>query len=80
VPVSGSRDMIAALQAAGGSPLYTELANQGHVIWSPIYSDTSASGIYPWMFSQSVPEPGTVGAVLILASLGLLKRGRRAAA
>ncbi len=33
VPVSGSRDMIAALRAAGGHPRYTEFAGVGHGVW-----------------------------------------------
>jgi len=76
VPVSGSRDMIAALQAAGGVPKYTELAGQGHVIWAPIYTDTTTSGqFYPWLFSQSVPEPGVIG--LVAVALGMMGRRRR---
>jgi predicted peptidase len=51
VPVSGSRQMIAALRAAGASPNYTELAGGGHVIWNPIYADPSNT-LYPWLFSQ----------------------------
>ncbi len=33
VPVAGSRDMIAAIQAAGGHPRYTEFPGQGHETW-----------------------------------------------
>lgn len=76
VPVSGSRDMIAALQATGGVPKYTELTGQGHVIWAPIYTDTTTGGqFYPWLFSQSVPEPGMVGLVGV-AMIGMLRRRR----
>lgn len=74
VPVSGSRDMINALNAAGGHPLYTELAGQGHVIWAPIYNDP-ANTLYPWLFSQSTPEPATLS-LLALATLPLLGRRR----
>ncbi|MDB6033551.1 MAG: metallophosphoesterase, partial [Verrucomicrobiales bacterium] len=57
VPVSGSRDMFAALTAAGGTPRYTEIAGAGHVIWGPIYID-SDNELYPWMFSQKLkPKP-----------------------
>jgi hypothetical protein len=51
VPVSATRDMIQALQAAGGSPKYTEIAGGGHVIWDPIYYDQSHA-LYPWLFAQ----------------------------
>ena len=79
VPVSGSRDMVAALDAAGGDPLYTELAGQGHVIWAPIYNDVTTSGqFYPWMFSQALPEPGAVGVVAGALVLGMRRRAPRA--
>lgn len=76
VPVSGSRNMIAAMEAAGGTPEYTELTGQGHAIWSPIYNDVTTSGqLYPWMYSQAIPEPGMVG--LIGFAVVLLARARR---
>jgi len=56
VPVSGSRDMIAAIQAQGGHPRYTEFAGQGHGVWSYVYSlgtsSLNVSGFFPWLFSQ----------------------------
>jgi predicted peptidase len=56
VPVSGSRDMIAAIQAAGGRPRYTEFVGQGHEVWNWAYALNSSSLIvtnfYPWLFSQ----------------------------
>ncbi|HEY7119341.1 MAG TPA: DUF4038 domain-containing protein [Tepidisphaeraceae bacterium] len=68
VPVSGSRNMIAALRAAGGNPKYTEIAGGGHVIWNPIYNDPSNT-LYSWLFSQqlgaasaSVPDAEPVSA------------------
>src|SRR5260370_9346 len=39
VPVSATREMIAALKNAGANPRYTELVGKGHVIWDPIYDD-----------------------------------------
>lgn len=81
VPVSGSRDMINALRAAGGDPKYNEIVNGGHAIWDPLYNDdpSSATGgqLYPWMFAQSTPEPTGIA---ILALSGLLLRRRRAIA
>jgi predicted peptidase len=56
IPVSGSRDMIAAVQAAGGHPKYTEFAGQGHGVWSYVYSlNTSplrVTDFYSWLFAQ----------------------------
>ena len=66
VPVSGSRDMYAALAAAGGSPLYTEIPGAGHVIWGPIYTD-DGNMLYPWMFSQKLKPKPTVTVTLVPA-------------
>ncbi len=56
VPVEGSRDMIAAIQTAGGLPKYTELTGMGHVIWPYVYSLNTSSqrvpGFFAWLFSQ----------------------------
>ena len=56
VPVSGSRDMIAAIRAQGGHPRYTEFTGQGHGVWPYVYSlgtsSLSVSGFFPWLFSQ----------------------------
>jgi predicted peptidase len=92
VPPSGSRNTIAAIQNAGGTEeRYTELAGQGHNIWAPVYNgntytyDTNYTGtyatdgsgdMYTWMFSQSVPEPGTAS-ILALSAVGLISRRRR---
>lgn len=56
VPVAGSRDMIAAIQAAGGHPRFTEFPGQGHGIWGFVYGLNGGpllvTGFYPWLFSQ----------------------------
>ncbi|MFO0869032.1 MAG: prolyl oligopeptidase family serine peptidase [Pirellulales bacterium] len=44
-----SRDMIAALQAAGGMPKYTEYPNTGHDSWTATYKDPA---VHAWLFSQ----------------------------
>lgn len=49
VPVSGSRDMIAAIKNAGGDPKYTEFGHKGHHIWNEV-SDTP--GLLDWLFAQ----------------------------
>ncbi len=49
VPVSGSRDMIKAMEAAGKSPKYTEYQNEAHNIW---YQVSTEPDLWPWLFSQ----------------------------
>ena len=50
VPVALSRDMIDAIKAAGGSPLYTEFPDAGHISW-PLAYDTP--GLLDWLFAQT---------------------------
>lgn len=56
VPVSGSRDMIAAIKAAGGQPRYTEYAGEGHGVWVNVYSilgrPSPTPDFYTWLFGQ----------------------------
>ena len=60
VPVSGSSGMIAAIQAAGGHPRYTEFLGAPHQIWPFVYSYTlpgvkmrwHVTGLYTWLFAQ----------------------------
>lgn len=49
VQVEGSRKMIAALKQAGGNPLYTEFADEGHII-SESFEKTE--GLLDWVFAQ----------------------------
>jgi predicted peptidase len=49
-----SREMIRALQQAGGSPRYTEYPNTGHDSWSPTYRDHQ---MYAWLFAQRLGAP-----------------------
>ena len=49
VPVRRSRDMIAAVNAAGGRPIYSELPGVGHDSWTPAYRDRF---VLDWLFSQ----------------------------
>lgn len=53
VPVERSREMIAAVKAAGGNPKYTEFKDVGHESWTPAYSDPD--GVIKWMFEQRLP-------------------------
>jgi predicted peptidase len=61
VPVSGSRDMIATIRAAGGHPRYTEYPGAGHGVWGYAYSTTgnaqqNTPGVLPWLFAQRKGE------------------------
>jgi len=49
VPVGRSREMIAAIKAAGGDPKYTEYPGVGHDSWTPTYAD---NGFHAWLFAQ----------------------------
>jgi predicted peptidase len=55
VPVERSRRMIAAIEAAGGKPKYTELPGIGHDSWTPAY--TGPAGLLPWLFEQAKTSP-----------------------
>ncbi|HET7034176.1 MAG TPA: alpha/beta hydrolase-fold protein [Thermomicrobiaceae bacterium] len=56
VPVQATRDMIAAIEAAGGSPRYTEFTDAGHGAWVPAYGiggmPSPVSDFYAWLFAQ----------------------------
>lgn len=75
VYVQYSREMIAAVEAAGGHPLYSEYPSGGHNAWARAYNESS---LYEWMFSQvMVPEPSAM--ILLaggLAGLFVLTRRR----
>ncbi len=49
VPVSGSRDAIAAIRAAGGEPKYTEYPGVGHNVWEKAFAEPD---LLPWLFKQ----------------------------
>ena len=50
VPVCRSRDMVAAIKAAGGKKiLYREYKGLGHNVWTPTFSDDK---VFKWLFSQ----------------------------
>jgi predicted peptidase len=67
VPVDSTRNMIAAVRAAGGDPKYTEVPGGDHFIWPAIYGDASNT-LYPWMFSQRlgglIPTPAAAADAL----------------
>ena len=50
VDVQGSRDMVAALEAAGStSVIYTEYRTEGHSSWQRAWREPE---LFPWMFAQ----------------------------
>jgi predicted peptidase len=56
VKVSRSRNMVKALQDAGGTVRYTEYPADkklGHVSWNEAFNDP---GLLPWLFDQTLPE------------------------
>jgi predicted peptidase len=52
VEVERSRNMIAALEKAGGRPRYTEYPDEGHFSWVPAYR---APEMMRWLFAQKRP-------------------------
>lgn len=50
VSVLRSREMVAAIRRAGGSPKYTEYQGMGHVIWDKVFSEPE---LLPWVFAQN---------------------------
>jgi len=54
-PAKGSRDMIAAIKAAGGQPLYTEYPKGWHLwdqVWDPNNKEYWQPELLPWLFAQ----------------------------
>lgn len=49
VPAELSRAMIAAIVAAGGTPIYSELPGVGHDSWTPAYRNPA---VLDWLFAQ----------------------------
>lgn len=49
VPVSGSREAVKALQAAGASVRYKEFAGCDHGCWNPAFNEPD---FLPWLFKQ----------------------------
>lgn len=50
VAVEKSRDMVAALKAAGGKPKYTEYPGVGHNSWDAAYADKE---FFPWLLEHA---------------------------
>jgi predicted peptidase len=56
VPVDRSRHMVAAVQAAGGHPHYTEYHGYNHASWGPAFNERELSA---WLFAQVRGRPDT---------------------
>jgi predicted peptidase len=52
VKVERSRNMVAALKAAGGNIRYTEYPGVGHASWTPAFDDPE---LFSWLFSRRKP-------------------------
>ena len=52
IPVSESRNMVKAIQKAGGNPRYTEYKGAGHDIWSRAFAEPE---LVEWLFAQRKP-------------------------
>ena len=55
-PVTESRDLIAALEAAGGMPRYTEYPDMGHDSWMGAYTEPD---LIDWVFAQKRDDGGS---------------------
>lgn len=53
IPVSASRELVAALKAAGSSVKYTEYPDTGHNVWTRAFSEKDLA---EWMFMQRRPK------------------------
>ncbi len=54
VSVRNSRNIVAALRKAGGTPIYTEYATGGHFIWTAAYTTPC---LLDWLYSQKRGTP-----------------------
>ena len=56
VPVTKSREMVAAIRKAGGHVIYKELEGQGHNVWDATYGDPA---LWRWLFVQKRGVPAS---------------------
>lgn len=62
VPVSGTRDMVKALNTVGGNVKYTEYTNWGHSSWVPAYDTPD---LVNWLFADSVESDNSIQVSLV---------------
>jgi len=60
MPVANTRDMVAALKAAGGEVKYTEYPDVGHDVWTRAFTEPDLPG---WLFSKHKPDGACPGGV-----------------
>lgn len=60
MPVGQTRNLVAALEKAGGWPLYSEYPGVGHDSWTTAYAEPE---LFPWLFAQRRAQPVTFDAV-----------------
>jgi predicted peptidase len=53
VPVTESRQMVAALEAVGGNVKYSEYPGVGHSVWTQVLAERS---LMPWLLSQRLTQ------------------------
>lgn len=53
VPVTGSREMVAALKAVGSPVKYTEYPNVGHDVWTVAFAEKA---LPDWLFTRKRPQ------------------------
>ena len=53
VPTVQSRELVAAMKSAGGSPHYTEYADLGHGAWDRAFGDEN---LWKWLFAQRLTK------------------------
>jgi predicted peptidase len=56
VPVQRTRDLVAAVQAAGGTIKFTEYPDGGHGIAEQAFTE-NAYAAFTWLFTQRKPTP-----------------------
>jgi predicted esterase len=67
VPAAESRDMVAALRAAGGQPRYTEYKDADHEVWIQAFGDQR---LFAWMLDPTTAPAGDAPVVPMPVSRG----------
>lgn len=63
VPFEGAAAVVAAMELAGGEPLWTLYSDLGHLIGERVYSEAE---LLPWLYSYELALPGLAGGQLPL--------------
>lgn len=57
VPVEGTREMVAALEAVGADVMYTEYQKAAHNAWLPAMTDQKDPYLLEWLFEECTSYP-----------------------